>query len=247
MSLFAGNSMWQLILISDWVSKFVLLVLLGMSIVCWTIFVYKLLLLRIKKQQIQEALREIKAVTHLQELLTLSAHLSKTVPGYLLAQNLSFIKHFAQRNSLELFSERDWSTIQQHADETFDEVMQQEESYVPVLFSSAGVGTLLGLFGTVWGLVHAFIRISEKQSADIAAVAPGIAEALITTLGGLIVAIPAYLMFHYLSVQIRSLEFRYAQFADRCQWILKQIFVTNKELYETKSPSTQASHRATGN
>ena len=81
--------------------------------------------------------------------------------------------------------------------------MRTEESYLPFLFTSASVSPLLGLFGTVWGLVHAFIRISEKQSADITTVAPGIAEALITTLAGLLVAVPALVMYHYLIAQIR--------------------------------------------
>ena len=72
-----------------------------------------------------------------------------------------------------------------------------------MLSVSAAVSPLLGLFGTVWGLVHAFVRIGELQTADIATVAPGIAEALITTLAGLMVAIPALVMYHYVANKIR--------------------------------------------
>jgi biopolymer transport protein ExbB/TolQ len=81
---------------------------------------------------------------------------------------------------------------------------------------------LLGLFGTVWGLIHAFIRISEKQAADITVVAPGIAEALITTLAGLIVAIPALIMYNYLIVRVRHIETQMVQLADRIAFIAQQ-------------------------
>ncbi len=74
---------------------------------------------------------------------------------------------------------------------------------------------MLGLFGTVWGLVHAFVSISQKQSADIATVAPGIAEALITTLAGLMVAIPALVMFVYLNTMVKDIEQKSMNLADR--------------------------------
>ena len=86
--------------------------------------------------------------------------------------------------------------MQRYLAQTVDVVMAHEESYVSLLATSAAIAPLLGLFGTVWGLVHAFMSIHELQSADIATVAPGIAEALITTLVGLMLAIPALVMFN---------------------------------------------------
>ena len=120
---------------------------------------------------------------------------------------------------------REWEIAEQNGDHIYADIIEQEEQYMPVLYSCAGVATLIGLFGTVWGLVHAFVRIGEKQSADIATVAPGIAEALITTLAGLMVAIPAYVMFHYLSVQVRKLETQLNTFVDITMVRLKRIFV----------------------
>ena len=99
--------------------------------------------------------------------------------------------------------------------------MHQEELFLPVLSTSAVVSPLLGLFGTVWGLVHAFMGIAQQRSADIAAVAPGIAEALITTLGGLIVAIPALIMFNYVQTRQRMFEFQLVSLADRFSAIIK--------------------------
>jgi biopolymer transport protein TolQ len=60
-----------------------------------------------------------------------------------------------------------------------------------VLATAASVSPLLGLLGTVWGVMYSFLNIGNVGSASIAAVAPGIAEALMTTIGGLLVAIPA--------------------------------------------------------
>ena len=83
-----------------------------------------------------------------------------------------------------------------------------------ILSTSAAVSPLLGLFGTVWGLIHAFIRISERQSADIATVAPGIAEALITTLTGLAVAVPSLIMFNYCRSQVGKIEQMFLTLSD---------------------------------
>ena len=101
-------------------------------------------------------------------------------------------------------------------------MLMHNEEYIAILSSSAAVAPLLGLFGTVWGLVHSFMRISETQVADIATIAPGIAEALITTLAGLIVAIPALIMFNYLHTKTRALEHGLISLADRMTFVLQQ-------------------------
>ena len=64
-------------------------------------------------------------------------------------------------------------------------------------------------------MVHAFVRISERQSADITTIAPGIAEALVTTLAGLVVAIPAFVMYSYCSSQVHNLERYLLSLSDR--------------------------------
>ena len=92
-----------------------------------------------------------------------------------------------------------------------------------MLSVSAAVSPLMGLFGTVWGLIHAFVRIGELQSADIATVAPGIAEALITTLAGLMVAIPALAMYHYVANKIRATERQLFVCADQISMIMRSL------------------------
>jgi biopolymer transport protein ExbB/TolQ len=224
-TVFMGNSLWQLIAAADSMSKFVLLSLMGMSVVCWTIFLYKVILLRVKKAQLSRALAAIRSTNSVSELIALSTDLSKTLPGYILVQGLTYTRRLLDQRKTDLLSASEWEGVEQNIEQATDDVIVQEERYLPILFASAGVATLVGLFGTVWGLIHAFVRISEKQSADIATIAPGIAEALITTLCGLVVAIPAYLMFHYLSVQNKHTEYQLMQIVDRFRWLLKHHFV----------------------
>ena len=90
---------------------------------------------------------------------------------------------------------------------------------------SAAVGPLLGLLGTVWGLVHSFIDISQKQSADIVTVAPGIAEALITTIAGLLVAIPAVMLFYYVLSKVKAIESQLYMIADRVVLVARNLVV----------------------
>ncbi|MCA9740681.1 MAG: MotA/TolQ/ExbB proton channel family protein [Deferribacteres bacterium] len=68
------------------------------------------------------------------------------------------------------------------------------------------VSPFIGLLGTVWGVLQAFLGIGTTGSADLAIVAPGIAEALITTVFGLAVAIPAVLCNNYLATQLQDIE-----------------------------------------
>ena len=103
--------------------------------------------------------------------------------------------------------------------------MIESETYLPILGTSAAASPLVGLFGTVWGLIHAFVNISQEKSADIAVVAPGIAEALTTTLAGLIVAIPAMIAFNYFSNELRKQEQQLSHLTDRYLSILKQTYL----------------------
>lgn len=79
------------------------------------------------------------------------------------------------------------------------------EKRLPVLATAGSVCPFLGLFGTVWGVMTAFLDISTKGSTNIVVVAPGIAEALITTIAGLAVAIPAMVAYNYFVQRSREL------------------------------------------
>ena len=67
----------------------------------------------------------------------------------------------------------------------------------------ATVSPLLGLLGTVWGVMTSFIGVANAGSANISAVAPGVAQALITTVAGLVVAIPAAIAYNYFATRLQ--------------------------------------------
>jgi biopolymer transport protein TolQ len=87
-----------------------------------------------------------------------------------------------------------------------DTELSQLESGLSFLASIITISPFLGLLGTVWGVMNAFLGISQSGSADLSVVAPGIAEALITTVAGLAVAIPAVLCYNFLAGRLRMIE-----------------------------------------
>jgi biopolymer transport protein TolQ len=221
-----GNPLAQLVYQSDLITKVVLIILLVMSIICWAIFFYKLLMGSMKKKQLRNAIRSLQRVYSVDELRSYALSAQHTMPGYVIGKNLSLVKALAEtKEARARLNERELNLMQQSFDQTIDEVITDEESYLPFFAACAAVSPLLGLFGTVWGLVHAFIGIAEKQQADIATVAPGIAEALITTLAGLLVAIPAMVMYHYLQNQVRTIEHYLSMLHDKFTLVINTLFV----------------------
>ena len=222
-----GNSLWQLVKQSDVVSCLVLLILLVASIVCWAVLVYKFILCTIKKRQIKSMVAVIKNVNTFEDMLNVSRQFSKTLPGDVLAQILVYLKSLlnSEEDKKRTLSESEWNLLQDYTHQVISDVLYNEESYLPILSTTAAVAPLLGLFGTVWGLVHSFIRISEQQAADISVVAPGIAEALITTLAGLVVAIPALVMFNYLNSKVKLVEQQLVSIADKVMLLVRRLFV----------------------
>lgn len=173
-----------------------------------------------------KALAYLKKVHTLDDLRTMAAAFTHTLPGYVITKNLSFLKTLLEvKESKLLLSEHELELLQQRVEQTIDDVVYHQEAYLPILSSSTAAAPLLGLLGTVWGLIHSFISISERQQADIVTIAPGIAEALVTTLVGLMVAIPSLMMYHYLHTQVRALEQKLLNLADRLAWIVQTLFM----------------------
>ncbi len=227
--LFMGNALWHLIMQSDAICKGVLLILLIISIISWAIFFYKLLIIHRKNKELQQASAQLDAVQNFDDVRSLGYRMSATLGGHIINRNLMFLKSLletAKVNGRIGLTGDERELLRENSYQIIDETIAREESYLPFLSATAAVSPLLGLFGTVWGLVHAFVSISQKQSADIATVAPGIAEALITTLAGLMVAIPALVMFVYLNTLIKKMDQRCAMLSDRF------IMVTHRLLHQ---------------
>ncbi len=98
------------------------------------------------------------------------------------------------------------------------------ESRLPVLATTGSTGPFIGLFGTVWGIMNSFQQIGRTGSASLAAVAPGISEALITTAIGLAAAIPAVVIYNYFISQTRREETSLNNFSSDLLNIVKRNF-----------------------
>ena len=98
------------------------------------------------------------------------------------------------------------------------------ESMVPFLATTGSAAPYVGLFGTVWGIMNSFRSIGEKGAANLATVAPGIAEALIATAIGLVAAIPAVMAYNYFVRRIKVLSSEMEAFSNDFLNILKRHF-----------------------
>jgi biopolymer transport protein TolQ len=96
----------------------------------------------------------------------------------------------------------DIESIQRALNRARTTAITEMESRVPLLGTTASAGPFIGLFGTVWGIMNSFRNIGAKGAANLATVAPGIAEALVATAIGLMAAIPAVMAYNYFSRRI---------------------------------------------
>jgi len=96
------------------------------------------------------------------------------------------------------------------------------EQNLAMLATVGSTSPYVGLFGTVWGIMSAFHNLGNVQQATLAAVAPGIAEALITTAIGLFAAIPAVVAYNRFSDQVSRLELRFETFVEEFSTILQR-------------------------
>lgn len=96
------------------------------------------------------------------------------------------------------------------------------ESNLSFLASVGSVSPYVGLFGTVWGIMHAFVGLSNLQQVTLATVAPGIAEALVATALGLLAAIPAVIFYNKLSADADRITGNHETFADEFSTILSR-------------------------
>ena len=100
--------------------------------------------------------------------------------------------------------------------------MDELDSHLNFLASTGSVSPYVGLLGTVWGIMHAFVGLANVQQATLASVAPGIAEALIATAIGLFAAIPAVVAYNRYTHDIDRLSIRFETFVDEFLNILQR-------------------------
>ena len=170
----------------------VLILLIVASFAVWMIWALKLL--QIRRLQTTHAAFEkaVESVQTASELISLALK-HREAPGARVVLELAK-RHHQKNLSAELLQ-----AIARRAIVTEE---QRASSLMPTLASIASASPFVGLFGTVWGIMEAFLRIGVEKSASLPVVAPAIGEALIATAVGLVAAIPAVIAYNYVDKRI---------------------------------------------
>ena len=121
------------------------------------------------------------------------------------------------------------------------------ENHLPTLATIGSISPYIGLFGTVWGIMHAFVSLAAVKNATLAMVAPPIAEALIATAMGLFAAIPAVMFYNRFVTKVEALENRYYNFMDEFSTILNRRLVTIRSQLNRNNMATGTNGMAGAN
>jgi biopolymer transport protein TolQ len=213
-------SLITLVLQASFVVQFVMAGLLLVSLISWTVIFGKLFGLRRVKRGNDDFERDFWSGRSLTELHQASAAKGVTAP-------LERIFASGMREFMKLRERRLDAVVQlDGARRAMRASVQREldeiESNLSFLASVGSVSPYVGLFGTVWGIMHAFVGLSNMQQVTLATVAPGIAEALVATAIGLFAAIPAVVAYNRLSRDIDRIAIQLETFIEEFSNILQR-------------------------
>jgi len=207
-----GHNFIEKILTASPEAQFILLILGLLSVLSWMIMGVKYFTVRRAEREVVNFLARFRKARDLEQIHEAGKDMVRSPLAALVAvavqevrqlrrliskqqgSKLSFDSTLMMRDSLLMAMER-----------TIAEQGEQLRSYLVFLAITTMVSPFLGLLGTVWGIMIAFLDIAARGSANISVVAPGIADALITTIVGLAVAIPAVAGYNYFSNRIRRI------------------------------------------
>jgi len=201
------------------VSKLVLLVLLAFSVISWAIIILKWRVFRAAERDEQKFLSAYAKAADRDELRRHARRLaaSPSAAVFLSVMDRVAPVHDGPASGRKGSSDDDESPDRQYLDRVVSHTVQdqisRQEAYLPFLATTGNVTPFVGLLGTVLGIIDAFQEIGRMGTASIAAVAPGVAEALVATAAGLLTAIPAVIFYNYFLTRIRNSVFRAEAFS----------------------------------
>jgi len=213
-------SMWTLVLNASFIVKVVLALLLAVSFMSWMFIFRKWIGIRRARAQTDQFERDFWSgndLTALYQGAVNARHSIGSLERIFEAGFREFAKLRGQRGS-DAAVMVDGARRAMRA--TFQREMDFLERHLAFLASTGSVSPYVGLFGTVWGIMHAFRNLANVQQATLAQVAPGIAEALIATAIGLFAAIPAVIAYNRFSHDIDRLAIRFESFMEEFSNIL---------------------------
>jgi biopolymer transport protein TolQ len=208
------SGIWDLLRQATIVVQLVMALLVGMSLASWSIIFYKLILLRRARQQAVQDFKRFQAAPDLGSAVQILAR-GPDSPLYPLAyQAVAELKRLegasmppAQKSRIAM------DNLRRVLRQNISLSMSTLAARLSFLATCASTAPFIGLFGTVWGIMHSFHAIGMMKSASLATVAPGLSEALVATAIGLAVAIPASIAYNFFRGVLGSIEVELVNFA----------------------------------
>lgn len=191
------------------VSKIVLLLLFCFSVVSWAIILYKLTVFRAADAEDARFMGVLSKSKDVDEIVR-HAH---RITGSPCARIFHGVLDRVGRDGWDGSDGGSAPSVDRHVVERAASHIAQGqivrlEALLPFLATTGNIAPFIGLLGTVMGIIDAFREIGAQGTASIAAVAPGVSEALIATAAGLFAAIPAVIAYNYFLTRIRRTAFR---------------------------------------
>ncbi|MCL4380019.1 MotA/TolQ/ExbB proton channel family protein [Candidatus Dependentiae bacterium] len=201
--------------------------LAGMFLVAWIIVVIKSVMWREARNDADVCINKLAVASSIADIELIIRQSSQAgIAAYYLADLLRRLYELSgSHGAVRQLSQDEYNQLELMSAQLIDARMYKEQAFVAPMGAFMALSPLLGLFGTVWGLVNSFLGISQYRSADITAVAPGLAQGLMTTAAGLIVAIPSAIFLFLMQMQIRSLENKLITIANQAMWIIHRQLV----------------------
>lgn len=220
-----GFNLVSLFLEASIVVKIVMLILIIFSVLSWAVIIQRS---RVIAQAKKESLAFEDRFWSGEDLHRLHEGLENCRDGLNGAEQIFYVG-FKEYNRLQQVNSDAPEFIIQGSSRAMNLALNRElesiGNYIPFLGTVGSISPYIGLFGTVWGIMHSFMGLSAVKQATLQSVAPGIAEALIATAIGLFAAIPAVMAYNRLNLQVAKLEQHYVNFIDEFTSILhRQAF-----------------------
>ena len=189
-------SIVSLVLHASFVVQIVMVILLGISVASWAAIIRKITAIKRIQNLNEEFERVFWSGTSLNELFTAASQNAKLAGPMerIFASGMREYQKLRERRITDTGTLLDGARRAMRA--SFQREMDAAESQLAFLASVGPVSPYVGLFGTVWGIMHAFTGLANLQQVTLATVAPGIAEALVATAIGLFAAIPAVVAYN---------------------------------------------------
>ncbi|NDP40386.1 MAG: protein TolQ [Rhodoferax sp.] len=215
-------SILRLVLNASVVVQLVMLLLVVVSMASWAAIFRKLFALKRVKLLNDTFEREFWSGTSLNDLFAAAAQNARDSGPLerIFASGMREYQKLRERHILDASTLMDGARRAMRA--SYQRELDVVEANLSFLASVGSVSPYLGLFGTVWGIMHAFTGLASMQTVTLATVAPGIAEALVATAIGLFAAIPAVVAYNRFAHDIDRIAIRLETFIEEFSNILQR-------------------------